>query len=125
MPPLKRPDVTNTIILPPRHAIMAAETDILVVGGGPAGLGAALGAAQAGANVIVSERYGQKAFNLHVDERTPVMDALFHGQPFDTTGRSESVQNLLQRYQDVDAAFPDELRADAEAPPAHEASGAG
>lgn len=58
MPPLKRPDVTNTIILPPRHAIMAAETDILVVGGGPAGLGAALGAAQAGANVIVSERYG-------------------------------------------------------------------
>jgi hypothetical protein len=44
--------------LPPRNATVAAEADILVVGGGPAGIGAALGAAKAGANVVLVERYG-------------------------------------------------------------------
>jgi hypothetical protein len=37
---------------------MAAQTEILVVGGGPAGLGSALGAARAGAEVILCEQYG-------------------------------------------------------------------
>jgi hypothetical protein len=37
---------------------VAAKTDVLIVGGGPAGLGAALGAAAAGAEVLVAERYG-------------------------------------------------------------------
>ncbi len=45
-------------MLPQRDALAAAETDVLVVGGGPAGLGAALGAADAGASVVVAERYG-------------------------------------------------------------------
>jgi len=60
--------------------------------------------------LIFSERYGQKSFNLHVDERTPAMDALYEGQPFDVTGRSESVQNLGQRYYDLETYFPEELR---------------
>jgi len=63
--------------------------------------------------LIVSERYGQTSFNLHVDERDACMEALYHGEPFDPSGRSESVQNLYQRYADIDAAFPDELRGDA------------
>ena len=63
--------------------------------------------------LIVSEKYGQKSFNLHVDERTPCMEALFNDQPFDPTGRSESVQNLYQRYLDLGDAFPDELQGDA------------
>ena len=37
-----------TITLAPRTATVAAECDVLVVGGGPAGLGAAIGAADAG-----------------------------------------------------------------------------
>jgi hypothetical protein len=63
--------------------------------------------------LIVSEKYGQKSFNLHVDERTPCMEALFNNQPFDPTGRSESVQNLSERYRDLFEAFPDELQGDA------------
>ncbi|MEE9379708.1 MAG: FAD-dependent oxidoreductase [Candidatus Lokiarchaeia archaeon] len=35
-----------------------AETDVLVVGGGPAGLSAALAAAREGVNTILMERYG-------------------------------------------------------------------
>lgn len=45
-------------MLPPRRADVIGEADVLVVGGGPAGLGAAVGAADAGAQVILVERYG-------------------------------------------------------------------
>ncbi len=58
MPPLTRPAEAEPIELPPRRATLAAETDVLVVGGGPAGLGAAIGAADAGADVVLAERYG-------------------------------------------------------------------
>lgn len=58
MPPLGLPRGTSRVELPPRTGTLAAETDVLVVGGGPSGLGAALGAAAAGARVILAERYG-------------------------------------------------------------------
>lgn len=58
MPPLHRPAEIRQIILPARNATVAARADVLVVGGGPAGLGAALGAAAAGAKVVLAERYG-------------------------------------------------------------------
>lgn len=58
MPPLPSPENAQTITLAPRRARVAAETDVLVVGGGPAGIGAALGAATCGARVILAERYG-------------------------------------------------------------------
>lgn len=63
--------------------------------------------------LIVSEKYGQKSFNLHVDERTPCMEALYENEPFDLNGRSESIQNLVARYRDIEESFPDELRGDA------------
>lgn len=63
--------------------------------------------------LIFSERYGQKSFNLHVDERTPAMDALYEGQPFDVADRPESVQNLVQRYRDLETYLPEELREEA------------
>ncbi|NLW31621.1 MAG: FAD-dependent oxidoreductase [Fibrobacter sp.] len=58
MPPLKEPEKNHTVTVPPSKALIAAETDVLVVGGGPSGLGASLGAARAGARVILAERYG-------------------------------------------------------------------
>ena len=37
---------------------VVGETDVLVIGGGPAGIGAAIGAAKTGARVTLVERYG-------------------------------------------------------------------
>ena len=56
MPVAKR--AVSETTLPPRTAKVLPETDVLVVGGGPAGLGAALGAAEAGAKVLLVEQYG-------------------------------------------------------------------
>jgi len=60
--------------------------------------------------LIFSEKFAQKSFNLHVEERTPAMEALYDGQPFDVTDRPESVQNLVARYGDLETCFPEELR---------------
>jgi len=58
MPVLSRPATLEQVELPARAATLAADTDVLVVGGGPSGLGAAVGAADAGARVVLAERYG-------------------------------------------------------------------
>jgi hypothetical protein len=78
MPTLKRPDGAPRVELPPRRAVLAGEADVLVVGGGPAGLGAALGAAQAGARVILAERYGFLGGNATAALVMPLMS--FHTQ---------------------------------------------
>lgn len=58
MPVLRRPVEAKNVELPSRTAQIAAETDVLVVGGGPSGIGAALGAVACGVDVILVERYG-------------------------------------------------------------------
>ena len=60
--------------------------------------------------LIASEMYGQQSFNIDVLERESVMQALFDGVAFDSTGQTESVQNLYQRYQDIASYFPDEVQ---------------
>jgi len=78
LPALKRPDRAARIALPPRKAMVAADTDVLVVGGGPAGLGAAVGAADAGARVVLAERYGFLGGNATAALVMPLMS--FHTQ---------------------------------------------
>ncbi len=58
---------------------------------------------------IFSESFGEKSFNLDVDERADCMRALYEDQPFDISGQSPSVQNLYERYQDLRENFPDGL----------------
>jgi hypothetical protein len=66
------------ITLPSRRARLAAETDVLVVGAGPAGLGAALGAAGLGVDVVLVERYGFLGGNATAALVMPLMS--FHSQ---------------------------------------------
>lgn len=78
MPVLRRPDQPRTVTLPPRSALHAGRTDVLVVGGGPAGTAAACAAADAGAGVILAERYAFLGGNATVALVMPLMS--FHNE---------------------------------------------
>lgn len=78
MPALQKPSSPQSLSLPPRWGTLAAETDVLVVGGGPAGIGAALGAARAGARVVLAERFGFLGGNATAALVMPLMS--FHTQ---------------------------------------------
>ncbi|MFP4163925.1 MAG: FAD-dependent oxidoreductase [Chitinispirillaceae bacterium] len=78
MPPLPRPETYEYVLLPARKAVVADTCDVLVVGGGPAGMGAAMGAAQAGARVILAERYGFLGGSATASLVMPLMS--FHTQ---------------------------------------------
>ncbi len=60
-------------------------------------------------SLIYSDKYGNKSFNLDVDERTEVMHSLLTGKPFDTNGHGLSVQNLVARYNNIVDYFPEEV----------------
>ena len=78
MTALDRPDNPATVPLPPRSATHAGRTEVLVVGGGPAGFGAAMGAAAAGAEVVLVERYGFLGGNATAALVMPLMS--FHNE---------------------------------------------
>jgi hypothetical protein len=59
--------------------------------------------------LIFSEKYGKKSFNIDVDERTQCMEALFTGAEFDPSDKSESVRNMAARHSEIDALFPDDI----------------
>jgi hypothetical protein len=91
MPVLKPPTQKIHITLPPRKASLAATTDTLVIGGGPAGMGAAIGAAKAGSDVILVERHGFLGGNATAALVMPLMS--FHTQHYyiDHTKTSSSI----------------------------------
>lgn len=63
--------------------------------------------------LIFSEKFGKKSFNLEIEERVQCMEALFNGQPFDRNGHPESVTNILSRYSDIESTFPEEIEENA------------
>lgn len=76
MPPLQKPPEQDLVTLPARVGLRAGRAQVLVVGGGPAGLGAAYGAAVAGAHVMLAERYGFLGGNATAALVMPLMS--FH-----------------------------------------------
>ncbi|MFD0366753.1 FAD-dependent oxidoreductase [Streptomyces sp. NPDC059071] len=72
------PRVPRHVELPARQALHGGSTQVLVVGGGPAGIGAAIGAANAGAQVILVERYGFLGGNATAALVMPLMS--FHNE---------------------------------------------
>jgi len=59
-------------------------------------------------DLIYSEKFGERAFNIAVEDRRAIMSALFGGEVPDTTDASESVQTIVARYQDLDELLEDE-----------------
>lgn len=60
--------------------------------------------------LIFSERYGRRSFNIEVEEREQCIEALYNGQPFDSTGRPQSIQNIVGRYGDIVEEFSESLK---------------
>jgi hypothetical protein len=76
VPPLQPPTRVSSIDLPPRSGTVVTDTDVLVVGGGPSGLAAAVAAGGAGARVVLAERYGFLGGNATAALVMPLMS--FH-----------------------------------------------
>lgn len=69
----------------------------------------AAGQATALQEMIFSEEYGEKSFNIDVLERRPVMQALYDGSDVDEDALPESNRNILARYKEIDELFPDDI----------------
>jgi Protein of unknown function DUF262/Protein of unknown function (DUF1524) len=65
------------------------------------------------ADLIFSQKFGKRSFNLDVADRTDCMEALFTGEPFDENGQPESVTNIIARFNDIEEEFPEELSGEA------------
>lgn len=59
--------------------------------------------------LIFSQKYGDKQFNIDVKERTEAMNALYTEGECEENGSSESVKNIVGRYNDIKALFPQDL----------------
>jgi len=60
-------------------------------------------------NLIYSEKYGKKSFNLNVEERKNCLDTLLKGEEYNPSGDNESVVNIVKRYEDIEEIFPEKL----------------
>lgn len=64
-------------------------------------------------DLIFSERYGEKSFNLDVPDRRKCIEALYNGEDYNNTEKSESIENIIERYKDIEELFPEELKGEA------------
>ena len=64
-------------------------------------------------SLIFSEKFGEKSFNIQVEERIPCLEALFRkGEYQPSQDDDESTINMANRYEDVEKAFPEEIKND-------------
>lgn len=63
--------------------------------------------------MIFSQKYGEKSFNIQVDERIPCMESLFiEGSYTPADHDDESTINMVNRYLDIEKNFPEEIKND-------------
>jgi uncharacterized protein with ParB-like and HNH nuclease domain len=60
-------------------------------------------------DLIYSEKYGKRSFNIAVPERSIVMEAIFNGECPEVSDASESVQTIVERYQELELLLPEEI----------------
>ena len=63
--------------------------------------------------LIFSEQYGKKSFNIQVNEREACMDALYKRETFSPLNQNESVVNIFNRHTDIADVFPEEIKGEA------------
>lgn len=86
-----------------REPEVTALADVIVIGGGPAGIGAAIGAARKGAKTILVERYGFLGGNATASLVGPFMTS------FSDDGRTQIIKgvfdDLVRRMEKMDGAI--------------------
>jgi len=60
-------------------------------------------------DLIFSQKYGKRSFNLNIPERSACMEALFKGEEFADPDPPESIANILARYSALEEVFPEEI----------------
>lgn len=60
--------------------------------------------------LIRSEKFGIPSYNLQIDDRKECLDSLFEQGKYDSKGKEESIQNLVERYQDIVELFPEDYK---------------
>ena len=61
-------------------------------------------------NLIFSEKYGEKSFNMTDDDRREVLKALFEEGHFDIlSSEDDTAINIAERYEDIHEAFPETI----------------
>lgn len=64
--------------------------------------------------MVFSEKYGQKSFNLQVEERKTCLEKLFLEGNYDVQpDDDESTINMAKRYTEIGEAFPEEIKGKA------------
>lgn len=61
------------------------------------------------AELIFSQKFGRRSFNLDIPERTACMEALYKGEEYADPNAPESIANIIARYNDIEEMFPEEL----------------
>lgn len=65
------------------------------------------------ADLILSQKYGKRSFNLDIPERSACMEALYKSEEFVEPDPPESIVNILARYGELEDVFPDDLAGSA------------
>jgi len=60
--------------------------------------------------LIYSAKFGEKSYNLQIKDREKCMDMLYKEGKYDINGENESVRNIVERYNDIEEIFPEDLR---------------